>query len=35
VINESFANWQAVWLGASLIGVAIILVRVRDVPGLE
>ena len=32
-INETFANWQAVWLAAGLIGLAVILVRARDVPG--
>jgi exo-beta-1,3-glucanase (GH17 family) len=32
-INETFANWQAVWLAAGLIGLAVILVRTRDVPG--
>jgi hypothetical protein len=32
VLNEGFANWQAVWLGAGLLGLAIILVRARDVP---
>ena len=32
VFNESFANWQAVWFCAALIGLAVILVRARDVP---
>ncbi|MGB7887304.1 MAG: beta-(1-6) glucans synthase, partial [Xanthobacteraceae bacterium] len=32
-INETFANWQALWLAAGLIGLAVILVRARDVPG--
>ena len=31
-INETFANWQALWLAAGLIGLAVILVRARDVP---
>lgn len=30
--NETFANWQAVWLCAGLIGLALILLRVRDAP---
>jgi exo-beta-1,3-glucanase (GH17 family) len=33
VINESFANWQAVWFAAALVGLAVTLLRVRDVPG--
>jgi hypothetical protein len=33
VFNESFANWQAVWLCTGLIGLAVILVRARDAPG--
>ncbi len=32
-INETFANWQALWLAAGLFGLAVILVRARDVPG--
>jgi exo-beta-1,3-glucanase (GH17 family) len=32
-INETFANWQAIWLCAGLIGLAVILVRTRDAPG--
>jgi glucan 1,3-beta-glucosidase len=28
--NETFANWQAVWLCAGLIGLAFILLRARD-----
>ncbi len=32
VFNESFTNWQAVWFCAALIGLAVILVRARDVP---
>jgi glucan 1,3-beta-glucosidase len=31
-LNESFANWQAIWLCAGLIGLAVILVRARDAP---
>ncbi len=31
--NETFANWQAVWLCAGLIGLAVILERARDAPG--
>jgi hypothetical protein len=31
--NENFANWQAIWLCAGLIGLAIILSRARDAPG--
>jgi glucan 1,3-beta-glucosidase len=33
VINETFANWQAVWFCAALIGLGFILVRARDAPG--
>jgi exo-beta-1,3-glucanase (GH17 family) len=32
-INETFANWQALWLAAGLAGLAVILARARDVPG--
>jgi glucan 1,3-beta-glucosidase len=32
-LNESFANWQALWLAAVLVGVAITLLQVRDAPG--
>ena len=32
-INETFANWQAIWLCAGLIGLALILARARDAPG--
>ena len=32
-INETFANWQAIWLAAGLIGLAVTLLRARDVPG--
>ncbi len=31
--NETFANWQAVWLCAGFIGLAVILLRARDAPG--
>jgi exo-beta-1,3-glucanase (GH17 family) len=31
--NESFANWQAIWLCAGLLGLAVILARARDAPG--
>ena len=31
--NESFANWQAVWLCAGFVGLALILLRARDAPG--
>ena len=30
--NETFANWQALWFCAGLIGLAAILVLVRDAP---
>ncbi|HXW47840.1 MAG TPA: beta-(1-6) glucans synthase, partial [Xanthobacteraceae bacterium] len=30
-LDETFANWQAVWLCAGLIGLAVILARARDV----
>ena len=32
-LNETFANWQAMWLCAGLIGLALILARARDAPG--
>jgi exo-beta-1,3-glucanase (GH17 family) len=32
-INETFANWQAIWLCAGLLGLAVILRRARDAPG--
>jgi exo-beta-1,3-glucanase (GH17 family) len=32
-INETFANWQAVWLCAGFLGLAVILLRARDAPG--
>jgi exo-beta-1,3-glucanase (GH17 family) len=31
-VNETFANWQAIWLCAGLIGLAVILARTRDAP---
>jgi glucan 1,3-beta-glucosidase len=31
--NETLANWQAIWLCAGFVGLAVILVRARDVPG--
>jgi hypothetical protein len=31
-VNETFANWQAIWLCAGLIALAFILVRARDAP---
>jgi glucan 1,3-beta-glucosidase len=33
VLNESFANWQAFWLAAVLLCLAVSLLRVRDAPG--
>jgi exo-beta-1,3-glucanase (GH17 family) len=33
VLNETFANWQAVWLCAGFLGLAIILLRARDALG--
>ncbi|MFL4983324.1 MAG: beta-(1-6) glucans synthase [Xanthobacteraceae bacterium] len=33
VLNESFANWQAVWLAAVFVSVAAALLRLRDAPG--
>jgi glucan 1,3-beta-glucosidase len=33
IINESLANWQAVWFCAGLAGLAFILVQARDAPG--
>jgi exo-beta-1,3-glucanase (GH17 family) len=32
-VNETFANWQAVWLCAGFLGLAVILARARDAPG--
>jgi hypothetical protein len=31
-INESFANWQALWFSADLVCLAFILALVRDAP---
>jgi glucan 1,3-beta-glucosidase len=33
VFNETFANWQAVWLCVGLVALAVTLLRVRDAPG--
>jgi exo-beta-1,3-glucanase (GH17 family) len=33
VLNETFANWQAIWFCAGLIALALTLWRARDVPG--
>jgi len=33
VLNEGFANWQALWFCAALLGLAFILERARDAPG--
>ena len=35
VINESFANWQAVWFCAAVATLSVILSRARDVPRLK
>lgn len=32
-INETVANWQALWLCAGFVGLAVILSRARDAPG--
>jgi glucan 1,3-beta-glucosidase len=32
-VNETFANWQAIWLCAGFLGLAVILARARDAPG--
>jgi glucan 1,3-beta-glucosidase len=32
-LNESFANWQAVWFAAALLGLAFMLAQARDAPG--
>jgi hypothetical protein len=32
-LNETFANWQAIWLCAGFLGLAVILARARDAPG--
>ena len=34
-INESFANWQAVWFCAAIAGLSVILLRARDAPDLK
>ncbi len=31
--NETFANWEAIWLCAGFVGLAVILLRARDAPG--
>jgi hypothetical protein len=31
--NETFANWQAIWLCGGFLGLAVILARARDAPG--
>jgi len=31
--NETFANWQAIWLCAGFLGLAVILLQARDAPG--
>jgi hypothetical protein len=31
--NESFANWQAVWLSAALLALAFTLLQAQDAPG--
>jgi len=33
VLNESLANWQALWFCAGLVVLAVTLLRVRDAPG--
>lgn len=35
VINETFANWQAVWFGATELALAVILLQGRDAPSSE
>jgi glucan 1,3-beta-glucosidase len=35
VLNESFANWQAVWFCAALLGLAFILAQARAAPNSE
>jgi hypothetical protein len=32
-INETFANWQALWLSLGLLGLAVVLMRTRAAPG--
>jgi len=34
-INETFANWQAIWLCAALLALAFILLQARDAPSSE
>jgi exo-beta-1,3-glucanase (GH17 family) len=34
-LNESFANWQAVWFAAALLGLSFILARARGAPDSE
>jgi len=33
VFNETFANWQSAWFCAGLLGLAAILLSMRDAPG--
>ncbi len=33
VLNEGFANWQALWFCAGLIALALTLLQARDAPG--
>jgi exo-beta-1,3-glucanase (GH17 family) len=33
LFNESFANWQALWCCGALVGLVVILLRVRGAPG--
>jgi hypothetical protein len=33
LFNETFTNWQAVWLCVGLVVLAVTLLRVRDAPG--
>jgi glucan 1,3-beta-glucosidase len=33
LFNEGFANWQSLWLCATLAGLSFSLARARDVPG--
>jgi exo-beta-1,3-glucanase (GH17 family) len=34
-VNETFSNWQSVWFCVGLIGLAVILLSVRDAPSSE
>jgi exo-beta-1,3-glucanase (GH17 family) len=34
-VNESFANWQALWFAVALLGLAIVLERARELPSRE